>query len=347
MNRVPQDHLDDRMALTCPSAGICRLLTHSDNHGNARPCPRSAWRSNAEKKTSLARRRGGGTTARARSETAPTGAMWHVNAPFFEQLVASRSRPLNDSITVQTSSYRAAIDLMNFDQAKALRLQQWRSTLDDHDFRMQNPETHRETLRSMAATLATEGLIDQVQQFDMDKMADAAYWHAVEEIQSFPDRYRGSSSYDVVKVGTDELWGTISRSIFNEAAEKLPGPPLTYGGKVYPNANGADLALSMSGETGRITGLSLTMSEGQLYRLIETTRIIDGETYEPLEDPEIYRALIDIAQVARECRNLHTFERLRPFIELARFCTCPSCLDRFGQCEDCPTCAGLGFLTKA
>lgn len=215
---------------------------------------------------------------------------------------------------------------------------------------MQNPEAHRETLRSMAATLATDGLIDQVQQFDMDEMADAAYWHAVDEIQSFPDRYGGSSSYDVVKVGIDELWGTISRSIFNEAVEKLPGASRTYGGKVYPNANGANLALSISGETGRITGLSLTMSEGQLYRLRDTARIIDGKTYEPLEDPEIYRALIDIAQVAQvaqECRNLNTFERLRPFNELARFCTCPSCLDRFGSCEDCQTCLGEGFVKKS
>ena len=56
---------------------------------------------------------------------------------------------------------------MNFDQAKAFRLQQCSSTPDDHDFRMQNPEAHRETLRSMAATLTAEGLIDQLQEFDM------------------------------------------------------------------------------------------------------------------------------------------------------------------------------------
>ena len=58
---------------------------------------------------------------------------------------------------------------MNFDQAKALRLQQWRSTLDDHDFRMENPEAHRQTLREMSATLASEGLIDDLQCFDMNE----------------------------------------------------------------------------------------------------------------------------------------------------------------------------------
>jgi hypothetical protein len=82
---------------------------------------------------------------------------------------------------------------MNFDKAKALRLQQWRSTLDDRDFRMQNPEAHRETLRSMVLILATEGLIDKLQEFDMNEMADAAYWYTVKELQNAPNRYRGSS----------------------------------------------------------------------------------------------------------------------------------------------------------
>lgn len=215
---------------------------------------------------------------------------------------------------------------MNFDQAKALRLHQWRSTLDDRDFRMQNPEAYRETLHSMASTLAAEGLIDQLQQFDMNEMADAAYWHAVEELQNSPCGYRGSSTYDVLMVDTGELLGTISRSIFNEVSTEPPGPTHTYDGKVYPNEDGADLVLSMSGEVGRISGLSLTMPSKLQYRLVETARIINGKTYVPLEDPDIFRALIDVAQVAKESCNLHAFERLRPFIELARFCNCPACL---------------------
>lgn len=58
----------------------------------------------------------------------------------------------------------------------------------------------------------------------MNEMADVAYWHAVEELQSSPDRYWGSSSYYVLKVGTGELLGTISRSIFNEETDEPPRP---------------------------------------------------------------------------------------------------------------------------
>jgi len=107
---------------------------------------------------------------------------------------------------------------MNFDQAKALRLQQGRSTLDDHDFRMQNPEAHRQTLHTMSATLATEGLIDELQQFDTNEMANAAYWHAVEELQTTPGRYCGASTYDVLLHGSTELFGKIGRSIFYTAS---------------------------------------------------------------------------------------------------------------------------------
>ncbi|WP_339428389.1 MULTISPECIES: hypothetical protein [unclassified Pseudomonas] len=236
---------------------------------------------------------------------------------------------------------------MNVDQTKAFRLQQWRSILNDQDFRMQNPEAHRETLNAMVAALASEGLIDQVQQFDMKEMADSAYWHAVEELQSPPDCSRGSSNYDVVNVGTNEMLGTINRSIFNEITDEPTGSPHTYDGKVCSNANGADLALSMAGEKGSIAGLSLTMPNGQRYRLIETARVINGKTYELLPEPKTYLTLIDMAQVALERRDIQAFERLRPFIELAKFCTCPSCLDHFGQREDCLTCTGRGFVMKS
>ncbi|WP_256591047.1 MULTISPECIES: hypothetical protein [unclassified Pseudomonas] len=110
---------------------------------------------------------------------------------------------------------------MNFDQAKVLRLQQWRSTLDDHDFRMENPEVHRQTLRAMAATLTSEGLIDELQCFDMCELADAAYWHTVEALIDAPARYCGASAYQVVRHGSSEVLGMVRRSIFTTKVRSL------------------------------------------------------------------------------------------------------------------------------
>nr|WP_314533524.1 hypothetical protein [uncultured Pseudomonas sp.] len=235
---------------------------------------------------------------------------------------------------------------MNFDQAKALRLQQWRSTLDDHDFRMQNPEAYRQTLLCMSTTLSAEGVIDGLQVFDLNEMANAAYWHAVEELQTCVAHYCGASTYDVIKQGTTELFGKINRSIFYASATLADGTRPAYDGKIYRDATGANLVLSPSGALGRITGLILVLPDGQHFELIETGRTVEGIAYVPIEDPDLYRALVDVAQIAQECRDLRTFQRLRPLIDLARFGPCPTCLDRFDRCEDCPTCAGNGFVTK-
>ncbi|MEB2858191.1 hypothetical protein VKY20_21470 [Pseudomonas atacamensis] len=234
---------------------------------------------------------------------------------------------------------------MNFDQAKALRLQCWRATLDDQDFRMQSPEGHRDTLHQMAAALHAEGLIDPLEQFDMNEMADAAYWHAVEELQNSPGHYRGASTYAVVHVSNGKLLGTIRRSIFNFVSNEPRGASFPYDGKVYSSAEGVRLTLGLSAKIGKISGLELVMN-GQRYQLIETERVISGIDYKPIDDPDAYRAMIDAAQVALEERNLCAFKKVRPHIESAAFYTCPACLDHFGARDDCPTCATKGFVMK-
>lgn len=108
---------------------------------------------------------------------------------------------------------------------------------------MQNPEGHRDTLYELAAALHAEGLIDQLEQFDMNEMADAAYWHAVEELQSSPGQYRGASTYNVVQIDNGNLLGTISRSIFNFANDEPRGASFAYDGKVYSDADGVRLTL--------------------------------------------------------------------------------------------------------
>lgn len=235
---------------------------------------------------------------------------------------------------------------MNFDQAKALRLQQWRSTLDDHDFRMQNPEAHRQHLHSMASTLVAEGLINTLEQYDMNEMANAAYWHAVEELQSHPVRYCGASIYDVVAHDGSLTFGEIGQTIFNARRDNQNEVRTTYDGKVYRDGSGANLVFNPSGITARIEGLTLTLRDGRQFDLIETGRMIRGVIYQPIEDPDMYRALIDAAQVALEGRDLAAYEKMRPFIDLARFRTCTACLDRFDRRDDCATCSGQGFIMK-
>ncbi|WP_159811723.1 hypothetical protein [Pseudomonas sp. 18058] len=234
---------------------------------------------------------------------------------------------------------------MNFEMAKSIRLQRWHTTIADNDFRMQNPEGHRETLLEMAATLLREGLINPLERFDLKEMADAAYWHAVEELQHSPDHYRGASTYNVVQLDNGKLLGTIRRSIFNYASDAPRGASFSYDGKVYTDSEGARLTMCLTQKIGTITGLILQLS-GRKYRLIETERMIEGVTHHPLSDGDTYRLFIDDDQIAQEARDLRVFQRVRPHIESAVFCICPTCLERFGDRDDCQNCAGKGFLTR-
>lgn len=235
---------------------------------------------------------------------------------------------------------------MNFEQAKALRLQQWRSTLDDHDFRLQNPEAHRQHLHSMTDALVAEGLIDTFEQFDMNEIANSAYWHAVEELQSYPVRYCGASCYDVVACDGSLTLGKIGQTIFNARRDNQDEVRTTYDGKVYRDGTGANLVLNPSGVKARIEGLTLTLPDDRQFDLIETGRMILGVIHKPIEDPDIYRALIDAAQVALEDRDLNAYEKMRSSIDLAKFKICPTCLDRFDRREDCLACSGQGFVIK-
>lgn len=234
---------------------------------------------------------------------------------------------------------------MNFEQAKALRLQLWRAALDDHDFRTQNPEAHRYHLHEISARLAEEKLIDRMEQLELDEMANAAYWYTVEELQLNPILYRGACDYDVVPQEGGRRIGTIFHSILR--LDDSRGDPLRpYDGKVYRTKSGLILKHSFSTDVGRIEGLTLTMDDGRQFDLVETQRMVLGKMYGAIEDPDAYRWMVDVIQVATENRDLVIVERIRPFLEMARFIQCWKCLDRFGEREDCQLCSGLGFVEK-
>lgn len=44
--------------------------------------------------------------------------------------------------------------------------------------------------------------------------------------------------------------------------------------------------------------LMLNMPDGRQYDLILTQRVVEGVTYHPIDDPDLYRVLVDTAQIA-------------------------------------------------
>ncbi|OCW24992.1 hypothetical protein BB029_12055 [Pseudomonas sp. S3E12] len=91
---------------------------------------------------------------------------------------------------------------------------------------MQNSEAHRETLHSMAAKFGESRVNRSIQKFDKNEMADEAYWNSIEEFQSSTDRYRGSSSYDVVRSGRINC---LAQYVVKQSLTPRAGPHLLRG----------------------------------------------------------------------------------------------------------------------
>jgi hypothetical protein len=223
-------------------------------------------------------------------------------------------------------------------------LAKWRRILDDNASRMDNPEAYRMMCRWETRDMSEAGVIDEMEQFEMDELADAAYWHAVEELVTTPVGYTYGGYYDVIQRATLECIGYIRSNTYYSAI----GPGADgFDGKVFREKNDLRLVFRNDNQTWAINGLVLTAPSGELYDLVQTAQFIYGKVYPAICDADTYRALVDCAQVALECRDFESYRKARPLLLFAQFTKCGACLDRFGQREDCSNCAGNGFVSTA
>lgn len=59
---------------------------------------------------------------------------------------------------------------------------QWRSALANHDLRTRNPDLYRSLLHEQSNAMVASELIDWMDKLEMDEMANASYWFALEEL---------------------------------------------------------------------------------------------------------------------------------------------------------------------
>lgn len=223
-------------------------------------------------------------------------------------------------------------------------LAKWRRILDDSASRIDNPEAHRMMCRWETRDMLEAGVIDEIEKFEMDELADAAYWHAVEELVTTPAGYTYGGYYDVIQRETSECVGHIRSNTYYSAIS--PGAD-GFDGKVFREKNDLRLVFRNDNQTWPINGLVLTAPCGELYDLVQTAQFIYGKVYPTICDADTYRALVDCAQVALEMRDFESYRKARPLLLSAKFSKCSACLDRFGQREDCSNCAGNGFVSTA
>ena len=187
------------------------------------------------------------------------------------------------------------------------------------------------------------GVIDQMEKLEMDELADAAYWHAVEELATDAEGYMFGGHYDVVRRAGSDCIGRILANTYYSASGAGAG---AFDGKVFGSNRDLRLVFRNSNEAWTMDGLRLTAPSGELYDLVQTAQVINGKVYPIICDADTYRALVDCAQVALEDHDFEGYRKARPLLRSAQFTKCTACLDHFGLREDCGTCSGYGFLSR-
>lgn len=229
-------------------------------------------------------------------------------------------------------------------ELKTAWLAKWRLILDDGLSRMNNPEAHRSMCRWETRDMLEAGVIDQMEKLEMDELADAAYWHAIEELATNAEGYMYGGHYDVVRRAGSECIGRIMSNTYYSVTGPGAGG---FDGQVLGTNRDRRLQFRHSNKAWAIEGLLLISSSGELYDLVQTAQVINGKVYPIICDADTYRALVDCAQVALEEHDFESYRKARPLMQCAQFVKCTVCLDHFGLREDCLKCSGQGFVPRS
>lgn len=216
----------------------------------------------------------------------------------------------------------------------------WRRYLDNHESRFNYPEAHRSMCRLISQDMLDKQIISTAEKFELDEMADSAYWHAVETLIDCEPDFMPSAFYDLVARDGGPSIGPLSGRLY------YPADCTNYAAQVVGENGDRRLAFRINGDVWAMDGLTITTPDGRVHDLVITGQRINGVEYTNIDDPDAYRALSDSAGLALENHDFETYRRARPLLLASAFRKCPECLDRFAVREECQACAGRGFVAR-
>ncbi|WMN15585.1 hypothetical protein QL104_19710 [Pseudomonas piscis] len=223
---------------------------------------------------------------------------------------------------------------------KAERMAQWRRYLDDQESRFNNPEVHRSMCRLLSQDMLDERIISAAEKFELDELADSAYWHAVETLIDCEPDFMSSGFYDLVARDGGPSIGKLSGTLY------YPADRNDYAAQIIGERDNRRLVFRMTGSIWEMEGMTITTPDGRMHDLVMTGQRINGIEYTNIDDADSYRALSDCAGLALENHDFETYRRARPLLLTSAFRKCSECLDRFAAREDCKACAGRGFVVR-
>lgn len=227
---------------------------------------------------------------------------------------------------------------------KSQALEKWTKELQNEHLRQSDPEAFLSIADWRLSEMEKLNLFDPLELYEMREQAHAAYSAGLEE-QFVYEQYCQASVYNVVPDGENTRIATISHGVFSFTdASGMRSMLPAYHGRVMVTEGRVHLVMSQPNYCVPISGLRFVTGDGIPCQLVETARMSNGKWLTGVQDPDAYRALVDLAQEAFEQKDWVRYRMLRDRARYSPFTCCPTCHDSFAQREDCEGCGGLGFI---
>jgi len=204
-----------------------------------------------------------------------------------------------------------------------------------------NPSSHYRYLMRFADNLLKTGLLEPLERFEMVELATGAYCHHVEEAE--PAWRNPAADYDVyneVGVQTGSLSGN---RLFLHGPGGTPGP-MEFFAQIHDAEGDRPVITRTYAHYGVFRDRYIYTETGQRLTLVETGKMVGGVMVSRLDDPDVYRSIIDAALIALEEGDMVSYVGLWERENFSIFRQCSHCCDRFELREDCEPCGGAGFV---
>jgi hypothetical protein len=221
-------------------------------------------------------------------------------------------------------------------------LADWHGRLVDPT-KWRNPPAQFRYLIQVLDRLTVLQQLDPLERFDLAELAASAFCHFTEE--SPADWRHPASNYDVYNDAGEKVGSILGNRYFLHAPVAKPGP-MDFFAQIQQTDGKFQVLTRSYAVYGELIERHIHTGTGQRLTLVETGRNFGGKDRTRLDDPDIYRAVVDAALIALEEGDMSTYVALWEKENFSIFRQCSRCRDRFDTREDCCACDGRGFVTN-
>lgn len=222
----------------------------------------------------------------------------------------------------------------------AVVLADWHEGLNDPT-KWRNPPVQYRYLVQVLDRLAALQQLDPLERFDLAELAASAFCHFTEEAPV--DWRHPASNYDVHNEAGEHVGSILGNRYFLHGSGVKPGP-MDFFAQIQQTDGKTQVITRSYALYGELIERHIYTGTGQRLTLVETGRNLGELEKTRLDDPDIYRAVVDAALIALEEGDMSTYVTLWEKENFSIFRQCSRCCDRFDSREDCSVCAGQGFV---